>query len=380
MFLLVAAVAMVLPACGQRDEGIRELRAAIARTNRLPQRFVYSVRTPTGATEVRGLVEDDFRFKARVSFNGTPAYDEVVDDDVLAVRFIDPARIQPFVDKQHRGDLPTDREGVTVLDALRSRRWVLDGGGAPAVTAAAAVVPKGRAATRVVDPVLEARSVLTYVGQAGTESFEVKRFDPDTLSPVYNSSEDTFPRPAQGSGVIRYDFRRPFLPAVSSAGAGGPGGEESFPEAKHFRRMAVYVKDGIIIQVRENIDLRGKSLDDFIKYQRAFIREAKLPARVRQQYELLVRETPRDELSTKLLLFLNTTLEQAGIDPIPVRQMVFDLRDAGEPIQVALPEGEIITGSLEQLTISGRAETETTAGSSATTTTTAATTETTTVP
>jgi hypothetical protein len=62
--------------------------------------------------------------------------------------------------------------------------------------------------------------------------------------------------------------------------------------------------------------------------------------------------------------------------------MVFDLRDTGEPIQVALPEDEVIAGSLEQLTISGRAETETTPGGSATTTTTtaAATTETTAVP
>ena len=98
---------------------------------------------------------------------------------------------------------------------------------------------------------------------------------------------------------------------------------------------------------------------------------ANLPARVRQQYEKLVRETPRAELGTRLLLFLNASLEQAGIDPIPVRQMVYDLRDVGRPLQVAVPDGEVITGSLEQLTLSGRGRTEVTGSSEATTTTTA---------
>ena len=104
---------------------------------------------------------------------------------------------------------------------------------------------------------IEARAALAYVGQAGNESLEVKRFDPEDLSPVYNRSEDTFPRPSRDSGVIRYDFRRPPLPAVSAAAGSGAGGQGAYPAAKHFRRMAVYVKDGLIIQVREAIDLQG---------------------------------------------------------------------------------------------------------------------------
>lgn len=368
--LVVAVAVAVLPACGQRDKGIKELRAAVAKTSRQPMQFVYSVRTPTGATEVRGIVEDDFRFKARVGYNGTDAYDEIVDDDVLAVRFIDPSKIQGFVDKSRTGSVPSELEGVSVLDALRSRRWVVDDGGAPVVTTSAGIASGGRAAARAVDPVLEARSVLNYVYEAGVESYEVKRFDPDDLSPVYNRSEDTFPRPAANSGVIRYDFRRPFLPPVSAAANRGAGGQAAYPSAKNFRRMAVYVKDGVIIQVREAIDLRGKSLEDFVRYQRALIREAKLPERVRQQYERLVRDTPSDQLGTTLLLFLNEALTQAGIDPIPVRQMVFDLRRVGDPLQVALPTQDVIKGSLEQLTLSNAGKSDTTSGASAGSTTT----------
>jgi hypothetical protein len=361
--LLALGVAVTLPACKNRDQQIKELRAAITRTEHLANRFVYTVTTPDGTTDVRGIVEDDFRFKARVTMNNATAYDEVVNDDSLAVRFADPSRLAGFLsqEKPEAAQAPTDFTGVTVSQALNARRWVLDRQGAPAVAEAAAADARLGA-----DPVLDALTVLDYIRRASNDAFGVKRFDPDSLDPVYRSSEDNFPKPQKGSGVARYDFERPFLPPVSAA---GQGGESAFPQSKHFRRMAVYVKDGRIIDVREAIDLRGRGLTDFIKYERALLKEAKVPKAVLDEFDKLVVDTPAAQLATELLQFLNELLTSAGLSPINIRQMSLELRDLGTEQQVDLPDENVIRGSLAVLTLSRREKTDQKTGGGAGTTT-----------
>jgi hypothetical protein len=348
--VVAAAMAVVLPACGEREEFLEEVRAAVRRTERLPARFVYDVRTPEKSAQVKGIIEDDFRFKARVTINQADAYDEVVSDDTLALRFITPERLNPLVDRDRvdSADLRTDFEGVTVLDALRARYWVVDARGAPSVTASNTADDElGE------DYALDAISALDYVEKAATEALSVERFDPEDLSPAYASSEDIFPRPERGSGVERYDLRRPDLPPPARQLGSG---DAVLPQTKHFRKMAVYIKDGVVIQVREAIELRGKALDDFVRYLRTFLEEADAPAAVREEYDRSVRQTPRDELPTLLFNVINEGLRQFGVDQIPFRFMNLDLRDIGGDISVDLPDGEVVRGDLGVLTISRRVE------------------------
>lgn len=366
----VAALACALPACGEPDEHKDDLLAAIARTERLSFKFSYlderppevitTARAPATKFRVQGLVEDDFRFKARVDYDDAGAFDEVVIDDTLAMRFIEPRRLNPLINKEKVSPESTTTEiaGVSSLDVLQSRRWVLDESGAPSITG-------GTGSERVLgrDPVLDAISVLEYVARSVDSALTVDRFDPDTVSPAFSSSEDVFPEPESGSGVTRYDLRRPALPPPSQQ-AGGTG-ESGTPSTRHFRRMAVYVRDGRVIQVREVIDLRGKFLDTVIKYVRTYAKENGATEQELAPFEQLVEETPDEELSYLVLQALNIGLQASGDDPILVRTMTADLRDLGDPVDVALPATDVVKGSLGFLIVSDKGKaTESTEGGS----------------
>jgi hypothetical protein len=378
---VAAAVALTLPACGKRRDDRDRLLDYISATQRLPARYVYVDErfddVVTGArgrkTEVQGLREDDFKFKARVLFNGNDGFDEVVADDTLAMRFLDPATLAPFVNKDQlaKVDTKTEIEGVSVLDVLRSRRWVLDASAAPSITVGAR-----KASELGKDPVLDALTALQYVEQAINEAAEVRRWSEDDLSPAYSSSEEDFPKPVGGSGVRRYDLVRPGLPpAVNRTGRD----ENAFPTTKQFRRMAVYVKDNRVIQVREKVDLRGKRLDDFISYNRAVLKANDVDPRVRSQFEEGVKRRPKDprrevEFGRGLLSGLNVTLTSLGIDPVLIRNMTLDFRDLGGDVKVDLPQEETVKGNLDFLSVtdSGKASAQNTgSGGNAATTTTA---------
>jgi hypothetical protein len=362
------AIAVALPACAHSDKQLKKLRDIIHATQHESAQFSYALTTPDVRTSVRGIMEDDFRYKARVAIDGTDTYDEVVNDDVLAVRFLDPTKLDTYLSPARASEISatTDLKGVTVGQALKARRWVLDSTGAPAVTAASGVT-----VTHGADAVLDALTVLDYIDRASTESVEVKRYDPDSINPVYTSSEDTFPRPQKGSGVDRYDFRKPPLPPVSFTQTGG---ESSFPKTQHFRRMSVYVKNGRVIAVREAVDLRGKALDDFVKYERALLREAKLPQSIRNEYDKLVKATPTADLGLELLKFLNVGLKAEGLPQIDIRELSYELSDIGGGLAVSVPQDEVIKGSLGALALARQPSTQTAtqggAGASATATST----------
>ena len=71
----LAAVALVpaLSACGGHHVTDAErLRDAMNRTALLSRRFVYSEDTGNTHTQVKGLVADDFRYKAATTVNDVP--------------------------------------------------------------------------------------------------------------------------------------------------------------------------------------------------------------------------------------------------------------------------------------------------------------------
>lgn len=372
--MVILTLALVLAtsfvACGDREEARDDLLQAIRRTEQLSYRFVYVDERPDdvipgGAptvadTEVQGLVEDDFRFKARVSLNGSTAFDEVVHDDLLAIRFLEPGRVGALVNKEKvaKADTSTELEGVDAVTVLQSRRWVVDESAAPGVT-----VSRVQEATLGTDPVLDAITALTYVEAAVISAQDVEKYNPDDLTPVYSATEDQFPKPEDGSGVTRYDLRRPKLPPPG--GEQGAGGDAGRPATRHFRRMAVYVKDGRVIQVREVIDLKGKFLDDVVKYANTFARAAGAPPEQLEQFSAALDAVPEDERGNFVLEALNRALSATGDEPILRRTMSLDLTDLGADIEVDLPTTDVVRGKLGFLIVTASGKPEATGATSA---------------
>lgn len=356
--ILVGAALAALPACGKREEFRDEVRQAIRRTQVLSGLLVYNDRRTDSSVTVRGIFADDFRYKARVSYGTEDAYDQVVSDDTLAVRFLNPAAMTKVVDQQRLASakLDTDFENVTVVDALRTKRWVVDTGAAPYLSVGQIDEKK-----LGIDPVFDALTALDYIDGAVRKSLTVEKYDPDDLSPAYNRSEDTFPKPSAGTGIVRYDLRRPDLPPPS-AGAVSGRSEAALPRTEHFRKMAIYIKDGKVFQVREAIEVRGKMIEDFSKYMRLFLREIKAPEKARNDFDKGLASTPPAQRGEALIFGLNIALAQFGEEPILTREMNLEFKNLGQDVDVALPTDAVVKGGLNFLQLSAAAKLPSAAG------------------
>ncbi len=329
----------------------KTLRAALRATEHLSHRFVYKEtfvsKEDQHETEVRGLVEDDLRYKARISVGGVAVLDEAVSDDALAVRLIQPTALGDFLRRpKEKGkggsgvgspeagapEAPTAvSSGDDAPDpaaALRSRRWVLDRAGAPAVFSANPAEERGLGE----DPVLDARDIFAHVERAIDEAAYIAEFNEESIEPVYRKDEDPFDKPKKGSKVIRYDFAAPKLPKASDRA----GGNQVTPDARHFRKMAVYVKDGRVLQVSEVIDVAAR-LDDL-----AEVYETKFP-----------KDRKPEEVAAVAIEALNTIRTGQGQDPIRLRTMSYNLKDLGDAVKVDMPT-EVVETSLALLQNRGR--------------------------
>jgi hypothetical protein len=349
--LLVTALG--LTGCKGANDAEKRVRDALRNTEKLSNTFLYkeTVHDKAGdhETDVRGLVEDDFRYKARVATDGKPVLDEVVSDDALAVRFLDPAAIGQFLRKPTTAkqggsgvggsgsapapDTSADSGGSSrtagepsAAEVLATKRWVLDSAGAPSAFATA-----GTGRTVGDDPVADARAVLAYVNRAIDEAARVVEYNPESLD--YRKDEDPFEPPKNGSGVTRYDFVQPKLPRASQTGTGS---NQVTPDARHFRKMSVYVKDKRIIRAVEKIDVQPL-LDDLEK-----IYDANFPA-----------EVPKRVLAAIAIEALNVIRTGQGQDPIRMRDMEYSLKDLGTDVKVDMPT-DTTKGSLALLQNRGR--------------------------
>jgi hypothetical protein len=345
--VLLAVVA--LPACGKKNQDRQKVLGIIHATEAKASRFLYTEQRTTGRTEVDGLQEDDLRYKAEVSYDGQPSYDEVVDDDAIAVRMIDPSVLERLVDQHAPTTLKTttDVSNLSVLDALRTHRWVEDKANAPSAL-------DTQRLPQDTDPVLDARTTLAYVEKAITEAFSVQKWQPDALQPAYPSSEDTFPKPAKGSGVDRYDLLRPFLPAAAAQQTAA-GGQNALPATKHFRKMAIYVKDGLIIRVLEKTEVIGKQVGELESYLKALIKQAPSgeQGQIRASFDKLIAQTTPSKLGSALLGVVDAVLLTQGLAPINARTMSLELVDTGKNLTIQLPSDQIVHGNLLVLLIAG---------------------------
>jgi hypothetical protein len=348
--LVVLALALLsTPACSKKESDSKDVLTFVDATENLAQRFVYTEQADGVTTIVQGLVEDDFRYKTKVSQDGHDVLEQVISDDTAAVRFLDPTKLAAWVDKGVLSavDQKTDLAGVGVLDALRAQRWVSDEGGAPGLILAADKLTKPGE-----DPILDARTNLEFVRQiaGGDDLTPFIKFNPDSISPTYREDEDPFPKPEKGSGVDRYDVAQPGMPSAAEATSGA---EPFFASAVNFRKLAVYVKDGRIIQVREYVGLTPRLLRDLRSYLSAIV-DATVPEKVRNDFHAERDRLKGEALGKFLLAGLNTFIDLGGDDPIRFRARTLELRDLGaKDIKVDLPS-PTIKGSLAVLKNLGR--------------------------
>jgi hypothetical protein len=334
--LAVLAGVGVLAGCGRSDDDEAELRQALRRTEHLAHRFVFQEVHDGVTTVVEGEVEDDFRYRARLSRGGRHLMDEVVVDDELFIRFTQPQGIQAMlVSGAGRGE-ETAVDGVRVVDALESRRWVRDPHGAPSILRTADIEE-----TLGTDPVAEARSVLRYAEQMIGRAWAISRYNPESLD--YKPSEDPFPTPEDGSGVTRFDYVAPFFPR----GDQSTSAAEAVASSRHFRKMAVYVKDGLVIRVMEQIAATGDVAENFVRYIRNALETDQSTL---AQFEQAIEQVPEDQMSDFLITSWNLVRQTMGEDPIRARTMSYELVDLGEDIRLAAPAGdEVIEGDLSAL-------------------------------
>ena len=343
--LVLVPVAFVGTACGGPDTtAARELRTAMAKTASLSREFVYTESVQGEELEVRGIVEDDFRYKARISVGGAPAVEEVVSDDTIAARFLATDAIERFREPNPKVSAGTDP--AEVLEVLSSGAWVVDDVGAPPL-----VRTSQDRRNLGADPVTDALTVFSYIEDAMQFSpvREFSEFDLD-----YRPKEDPFPKPAKGSGVTRYDFVRRPVPRPS-----GGAGNQVVPGVNSFRKMSVYVKDGIVLEVREDIDVASR-LDDLSR---------------NYSIDLSRPGLTQGEAVTIAVDAINAVLRGQGTEPIRVRKMKLALKPVTSGAELAVPDGT--EGDLSVLRGRGRgASAAATSGSSgatsATTTTTSA--------
>ena len=350
---VLVVTALGLSGCKGANDAEKRLRAALRNTEKLSNTFLYkeTVHDKAGEheTDVRGLVEDDFRYKARVATDGKPVLDEVVSDDALAVRFLDPAAMGPFLRKPTKakqggsgvggaGSAPAPDPAAdagassstpgepSAAEVLGSRRWLLDPAGAPSAFATASTDQ-----TLGSDPIADSRAVFAYVERAIDEAVKVVEWNPESLE--YRRDQDPFDTPKNGSGVTRYDFERPNLPKASQTGSGS---NQVTPDTRHFRKMSVYVKDNRVIRVAEKIDVESR-LDDLEK-----IYDTKFP-----------KDRSKAEVAAIAVEALNVIRTGQGQDPIRMRDMEFSLKDLGTDVKVDMPT-DTTKGSLALLANRGR--------------------------
>ncbi len=311
---LVLLVVATLSACVGKSKGPADfLRDAIARTQRLERQYVYTEKTAERTLEERTLevecfVEDDVRYSAKISVNKALATEEKVLDDTLAIRYIDAVQLELLVAQK------PNAPAATVV-ALRSGAWVLDRKGAPA---SLGWPTSAKQEEKIKDPVLESLKVLSFVDAAMREAAAVVVLNTDLVA--YRPDEDPFPVPTKDSHIIRYDLVRPDLPK--------PGDTQTanapVPSANHFRKMSVYVKDGLIVEVREVIDVESRL------QEMARIYGVKFPPKRRPS-----------ELAKIAIDSVNAIRKGQGLELIEVRSLIVKLEQLGNKVTVQMPESFI---------------------------------------
>lgn len=284
----------VAASCGEGGGDTRDLRRAIDRTQSEPYAYVYTETADGREVEVEVTVQDSFRSRTAVSLDGVELLDQVVVDDAAAVRLRAPDRWNPAA-------------GTPLAEILGTGDWVVDPAGAPELLlgeeSTGDITEVGQ------DPVLDAINALDYAQAAADQASLVAKFNKNSTD--YRPSEDPFRDLVEADerqGLLRYDAIPPALPRTSE----GQRGAEQIPGTQSFRRLSVYLKEGRVVRVLEQIDF--ESHPEIVK----------AVERRRPQFLLDVLEALREGI---------------GDDPVRPRRMSVEVEPPDRNLRIELPTG-----------------------------------------
>ena len=311
LLLLAGAATACTPAAKDKDKVL----AAIDRTEQLARTFSYTELAGGTRTVVSGAVADDFRYRASVTVDGRPELSEIVADDARALQLQDPAALGSLA-KQPAGTATT---APTAGPALPVGQWEVDPRGAASMTLESAPAQAGP------DPVLDSLTFFAYLRQAIAQAADVHLYNPEGEN--YRPRLDPFPHPAPG--VLRYDLTPPDLPARNRIGTGqNIGLQNTVPGVPFFRLLAVYVRDGLVIDVREQVSVLTRLTDS----------ESNLEARLGDFTNVSPNASYRVQAQA-LLSAINRQLARGAQPLIRPRTVDFRLSGIGRPQAVSIPSG-----------------------------------------
>lgn len=351
---VVAALAAlaVLPGCALKEDFKSEVQGYLRHTETVARSYVYTENAGGKQARLNVNVADDLTFSVDYQLNGRPQMSEVVVDDSRALQVSDHALLDgitaaepapaatpsPSAQPASTSTQPAAlSQGADVLTALRSGQWVVDPSGAHSLLR---LRPKGRQPQIGDDRVADALDVLNYMDQSlvNVDSRQVLKFNPE--SGGYFRDLDPFPWPAPG--VTRYDINEnPYLPGRSSVQSAGNQARQQLELLRdYFREAAVYVRGGLVVSVRESIDVKRRlQLPDQDLLQRLQDGGIRVPASVMS-----------GSLATQaafIVAELNTYYASQGIDPLRERQLDVAFSFNNRPL-VTLPPATA-RGSLAQV-------------------------------
>lgn len=279
--LCTATVASGLAGCGEEDDSIQRLvLGALSTAIDSPRTFVHVDQGLSRRTVVTGDLADSLRYRVLLSVDGKPIWQKVVKDDSVADLFLDPTQVatyagagsSPAVDvvSDYQLIAPVLPPGVPVpafsqlpkttpvkpslaLAALQQGKWVQDSDGAPVlpnVGSSAELL----ATTPFLRPLLMLAAVRAEVD--ATDARFVQKYSEDDLSPLFKPEDDPFPKP--GPGEDRYDVGQPPLPGITAT---SQNSRPDPPDDRALRKLAIYLKDGKVVAIRENYDILDRLED-----------------------------------------------------------------------------------------------------------------------
>ena len=328
--MLLAVAALAATGCTRAEQDRDKVLAAIDRTEQLARTFSYSESAAGHRAAVTGAIADDFRYQAALTRDGAAAAAEVVYDDSRALQVQDQALLAGLVDTSRPVALPVGSTVAAAVDqspalaALKQGRWTVDAHGAASL--ALRTLPRDPGA----QPFDDALTYLEYVRRAIAEARSqqpVVLFNPESEN--YRPKLDPFPRPA--AGELRYDVVPPDLPARSRVGTGqNIGVQNQVPGLPFFRLMAVYVQDGLVKEVREQVSVETRLADP----------QSNLEARLGD----FVSVKPGASLSVQaqaLTAAINRELARTLQPLIRPRSIDLKLGRLGQRLAVSLPAGAV---------------------------------------
>lgn len=320
LLTVLVSLAPLASACDVQHPERDAVLKAIARTEAVARAFAYVERSGGHLTQVRGDIADDLRYQLAMTLDGRPAAAEVVVDDARALQLPSPdLRGKMLLQAATATGASAQAARATVPAALVAGRWVVDPGGMGPLSAAGV---EGRQVGN--DPLLDALLSLEYVRASITQAAAVVRFNPESQN--YRPQLDPFPRPDRGT--VRYDLVPPPLPARQ--GGEVAQAQAQLPATPFFRVMAIYVKDGLVVQARERISVELRLRDP----------QSGLATRL-SDYVKVPADAGVAEQARALAAALNRGLGHTSVAQIRERDLVVSFTAFGHKAAIQVPRSAV---------------------------------------